>query len=180
MAVICYGGVVVSESIRIAGNELDEAIASYMRKRHRVLIGERTAEEVKIAIGSAFPFEEEEESVMEIRGRNQMDGLPKNITIKAAEVREALAESLDVVVDAVKTTLEITPPELSADIIDRGITLTGGGALLRGLDKLIQKETGIQVYIAETPLDCVAIGTGMVLDSPAVFEEVLSDDDRSY
>ncbi len=176
VAVISLNGIVAKKSVRVAGDAFDREIIAYIKRKYNLLIGERTAEELKIAIGSATPYEGEDEDSMEIRGRNQMDGLPKNIVVKPCEVREALKDSLDVIVDAVKTTLEITPPELSADIIDRGITLTGGGALLRGLDKLIQKETGIQVYVAENPLDCVAIGTGMVLDSPAVFEEVFMDD----
>jgi len=143
-----------------------------------LLIGERTAEAIKMTIGSAFPYEGEGE--MDIKGRNLVDGLPKNITITSQEVREALRDPLDSVLEAVKTTLERTPPELSADIIDHGITLTGGGALLKGLDELIHKETGMPVNIAEDPLDCVAIGTGKVLESLDTLHEVLSDDSREY
>ena len=137
-------------------------------------MGERTAEQIKIEIGSAYPLDDE--SSLEIKGRNLVDGLPKNITVRSEEIREALSESLDKVVEAVKETLERTPPELSADIIDHGITLTGGGALLRGLDQLIQSETGIDVHVAENPLDCVAMGTGMVLDNYDLLGDVLDTD----
>ena len=164
MAVISLGDIVTSCSVRVAGDKLDEAIISYVKKKYNLLIGERTAEDIKIRIGSAFPYEEE--STMDIKGRNLMDGLPKNIQISSAEIREALADPLAAIVDAIRSTLENTPPELSADIIDHGIMLTGGGALLRGLDQLISKETGMPVHIAESPLDCVADGTGKRLEGP--------------
>ena len=145
VAVISLGDIVTSVSVRMAGDKFDEAIVSYVKKKYNLLIGERTAEEIKIKIGSAFPTEETINAFVEIKGRNLVDGLPKNVTIHADEVREALADSVMIVVDAIKDTLEKTPPELAADIIDRGIMLTGGGALLRGLDKLVAQETGIPV-----------------------------------
>ena len=167
VAVISMGDIVSSVSVRMAGDKFDEAIVSYIKKRFNLLIGERTAEEIKIAIGSAFPVPEVEGGFMEIKGRNLVDGLPKNVTIHAEEVREALADPLASIIEAVKATLEKTPPELAADVIDRGITLTGGGALLRGLDRLISRETGIPVHTAESPLDCVAEGTGHRLENGA-------------
>lgn len=162
IAVISLGGTVVSTSIKIAGDDFDEAIIRYMRKKHNLLIGERTAEEIKIKIGSAYPYEGEGD--MQIKGRNLVDGLPKNVVISAAEVRDALADPLSVILEAIKSTLEKTPPELSADIIDHGIMLTGGGALLRGLDFLVAQETNMPVHVAERPLDCVAEGTGKRLE----------------
>lgn len=162
VAVISLGDIVTACSVRIAGDKFDEAIISYIKRKYNLLVGERTAENIKISIGSAVPYEEEGE--IEIKGRNLLDGLPKNITIKAYEVREALSDPLNNIIDAVKTTLENTPPELSADIIDHGIMLTGGGALLRGIDKLLSDETHMPVKIAERPLDCVADGTGKCLN----------------
>ncbi|MBE6765456.1 MAG: rod shape-determining protein [Clostridia bacterium] len=162
VAVISLGDIVTSVSVRVAGDRFDEAIVSYVKKKYNLLIGERTAEEIKINIGSAFPYEDEES--LSIKGRNLVDGLPKNVVISAAEVREALADPLSSIIDAIKSTLEKTPPELSADIIDHGIMLTGGGALLRGFDKLVAQETGMPVHIAERPLDCVVDGTGKRLD----------------
>ena len=164
VAVISLGDIVTSVSVRMAGDKFDEAIVSYVKKKYNLLIGERTAEEIKIKIGSAFPTEETINAFVEIKGRNLVDGLPKNVTIHADEVREALADSVMIVVDAIKDTLEKTPPELAADIIDRGIMLTGGGALLRGLEKLVAQETGIPVHVAERPLDCVVEGTGKSLE----------------
>lgn len=169
VAVISLNGIVSSKSVRIAGDAFDEAIISYVKKKYNLLIGERTAEEVKINIGSAFPVEET--TTMEIKGRNLMDGLPKNITINSVEVREALSDPFMAMLETVRATLEITPPELAADIVDRGMMLTGGGALLRGLDRLISIDTGIPVHIAENPLDCVAEGTGKALE----YFEDLSD-----
>ena len=162
VAVLSLGDIVTAQSVRVAGDKLDEAIINYIRKMHNMLIGERTAEEIKISIGSAKPYEDEQS--MEIKGRNLVDGLPKSIIITAAEVREAMADTVSQIIDAVRLTLEKTPPELSADIIDRGITLTGGGALLRGLDELMSEETGIPVFIADNPLDCVVIGTEKELE----------------
>jgi len=178
VAVISLGGIVTSRSVRIAGDAFDTAIINYIKKKYNLLIGERTAENVKIAIGSAFPMEQE--SQMDIKGRNLLNGLPENITVSSAEVREALAEPLSHVIEAIKVTLEKTPPELAADIIDQGITLAGGGALIRGLDKLINKETGMPVNIAESPLDCVANGTGKVLEDIDKLREVLNDDSKYY
>ena len=178
VAVISLGGIVTSRSVRIAGDAFDTAIINYIKKKYNLLIGERTAENVKIAIGSAYPVENEAQ--MEIKGRNLLNGLPENITVTSDEIREALAEPLSHVIEAIKVTLEKTPPELAADIIDQGITLAGGGALIRGLDKLINKETGMPVYVAETPLDCVADGTGKVLEDIEKLHEVLNDDSKYY
>lgn len=174
VAVISLGGIVASRSVRVGGDELDDSIIQYIKRKYNLLIGERTAEAIKINIGSAYTLEEE--TPMDIKGRDLMDGLPKNIQISSDEIREALADPLSMVLDAIRTTLEKTPPELSADIIDHGITLTGGGALLRGLDQLIERETGMPVHIAENPLDCVAMGTGKVLDDIDKLRELLSDD----
>ncbi len=162
VAVISLGDIVTACSVRVAGDKFDESIISYVKKKYNLLIGERTAENIKINIGSAYPYEDE--GSMEIKGRNLIDGLPKNVTISAAEVREALADPLVTIVEAIKNTLEKTPPELSADIIDHGIMLTGGGALLRGLDLLVAQETGMPVHVAERPLDCVVDGTGKRLE----------------
>ena len=162
VAVISLGDIVNSCSVRTAGDDFDEAIVSYIKKKYNLLIGERTAENIKISIGSAFPYEDE--SVLEVKGRNLVDGLPKNITDTSEEIRESLADPVSAIVDAIRSTLERTPPELSADIINNGIMLTGGGALLRGLDVLINRETGMPVHVAENPLDCVAVGTGKCLD----------------
>lgn len=165
VAVVSLGGIVTSKSLRIAGDELDAAIISYIKKEYNLMIGERTAENVKMEIGSAFKIEDEEEITVEIRGRDLISGLPKVITISESEVREALKEPVEAIVDSIKTTLEKTPPELASDIMDKGIMLTGGGALLKGLDRLINYETHMPVHIAETPLDCVALGAGKALDS---------------
>ena len=178
VAVISLGGIVTSRSVRVAGDEFDSSIAAYIKKKYNLLIGERTAENIKIGIGSAYPMDEE--TSMEIKGRNLLNGLPENITIMSSEIREALSEPLSHVIEAIKTTLEKTPPELAADIIDQGITLAGGGALLRGLDRLINKETGMPVNIAESPLDCVAEGTGKVLEDIERLHEVLNDDSKYY
>ncbi len=174
VAVISLGGIVTSRSVRVAGDEFDMAIINYIKKKYNLLIGERTAENVKIAIGSAFPSEND--STMDIKGRNLLTGLPENINITSTEIREALAEPLSHIIEAIKTTLERTPPELAADIIDQGITLAGGGALLKGLDRLINNETGMPVFIAENPLDCVAEGTGKVLENIEKLHDVLNDD----
>lgn len=162
VAVISLGDVVTSNSARVAGDNFDESIINYIKKKYNLLIGERTAEDIKIKIGSAYPYEGE--GAMNIKGRNLMDGLPKNIEISAEEIREALSDSVNQILDVIKATLEKTPPELAADIIDHGIMLTGGGALLRGLDKLIAAETRIPVLVAESPLDCVVDGTGICLE----------------
>jgi rod shape-determining protein MreB len=178
VAVISLGGIVAAKSVRVGGDEFDSSIIAYVKKNYNLLIGERTSEAIKINIGSAFPYEGE--GSMEIKGRNLVDGLPKNISITSQEVREALSDPLESVLEAIKTTLERTPPELAADIIDHGITLTGGGALLKGLDELVHRETGMPVHIAENPLDCVAIGSGTVLENLDKLRDVLSDDERNY
>jgi len=162
VAVISLGDIVTSCSVRTAGDDFDEAIISYIKKKYNLLIGERTAEDIKINLGSAFPCGEEME--MEVKGRNQLDGLPKNITVSSSEIREALADPVNAIVNAIRYALENTPPELAADIIDNGIMLTGSGALLRALDQIISRETGIPVHIAENPMDCMVIGTGKCLD----------------
>ena len=170
VAVISLSGIVASRSVRCAGDALDQSITSFIKRKYNLLVGERTAEQIKLEIGSACPPDptdtEHGETTMEIKGRNLVDGLPKDILIRSEEVREAMNENLMRIVEAIKDTLKCTPPELSSDIIDRGIMLSGGGALLRGLDTLIQNETGIEVHIAEAPLDCVALGAGAVLDHP--------------
>ena len=162
VAVISLGGIVTSESVRVAGDAMDHAITSYIRKMYNLTIGERTAEAIKIEIGSAKVIDNVEK--MEIRGRDLVTGLPKTLEISSEEISEALKESVTAIIDGVKKTLEQTPPELSADVMERGIVLTGGGALLKNLDKVISDETSMPVFIAENPLDCVAIGTGMALD----------------
>ena len=174
VAVISLGGIVAAKSVRVGGDAFDNAIIQYIKKKYNLLIGERTAENIKMNIGSAFPLETEE--TMEIKGRNLLNGLPENIEISSVEIREALGDALSSVIDAVKVTLEKTPPELAADIIDQGIMLTGGGALLRGLDRLISQETGMPVHIAESPLDCVAEGTGKVLENIDKLADVLTED----
>ena len=167
VAVISLGDIVTSQSLRVGGDDLDDAIIAFIRKKHNLLIGERTAEQIKIAIGSAKPYEDEKS--IEIKGRNLIDGLPKNIFISSSEVREAMADPIAQIIDTIRTTLEKTPPELSADIIDTGITLTGGGALLRGLAELIAEETEIPVTVAANPLDCVVLGTAKRLEDDKSF-----------
>lgn len=171
VAVISLGGIVTSKSLRIAGDEFDEAIVHFVKKEYSLMIGERSAEQIKMTIGNAYPKPKEE--FMEVRGRDLISGLPKNVSISSAEINEALKEPINSIVDAIKATLEKTPPELAADIMDKGIMLAGGGALLSGLDKLIKEETGMPVMIAETPLDCVAQGAGKVLDEIETLKRVL-------
>jgi rod shape-determining protein MreB len=168
VAVISLGGIVTARSIRVAGDEMDEAVIQYIKRQYNLMIGERTAEQLKMEIGSALPFDRPEK--IEIRGRDLVSGLPKTLAISSDEITEALADTVNAIVDAVKVTLEKCPPELSADIMDRGIVLTGGGALLRNLDKLLQRETGMPVIVADNPLDCVAIGTGRSLDNIHLFK----------
>ncbi len=163
-AVISLGGLVYAKSIRIAGDEMDSAIIEYLRKTYNLMIGERTAEEIKVRIGSAYPLEEELN--MDVRGRDLISGLPKTVSITSVEVRDALADPVQAIVDASKSTLENTPPELAADLIDRGIVMAGGGALLRGLDKRIAEETGLPVHVADDPLTAVVLGTGHILNMP--------------
>ena len=162
VAVISLGGTVVNTSIKIAGDNFDDAIVRYVRKKHNLLIGERTAEDIKIKIGSTYPLVEEES--MEVTGRNLMTGLPKTVTVTSAETEQALKEPVGQIVEAVISVLERTPPELSADILDRGIVLTGGGAMLRGLEELIEERTGINTMTAENPMTVVAIGTGQYVE----------------
>lgn len=177
VAVLSLQGTVLSESVRVAGDELSDSISQYMKKVHNLVIGERTAEEIKITVGSAYPIDDDVE--MEVRGLHLLSGLPRTVKVKSAEIRESMAEPLAVIVDAVKRTLERTPPELAADIIDRGIMLAGGGALLKGLDTLISHETGIVVHVAADPLSCVVLGTGRVLENFKQLERVFSGRSRN-
>lgn len=176
VAIISLGGIVTHRSIRVGGDELDEAIVNYVKRHYNMLIGERTAEEIKMTIGSAYPVNDEE--ALEVRGRDLVTGLPKNLTLTAAEVRQALAEPLAQIIEAIKVTLERTPPELAADIMDRGIVMTGGGALLRGLDRRITQETGMPVLVADEPLLCVARGTGKMLESLDKYRRLLTSPKR--
>ena len=162
VAVVSLGDIVASNSVRIGGDDMDEAIIAYIRRKHNLLIGARTAEDIKIKIGSAYPYDGE--AAINIKGRNLMDGLPKNVEITSADVREAISDCVNQIVDMICDTLEKTPPELASDILDRGITLAGGGALLRGIDKLISHATKMPVKVTPNPLDCVAIGTGRCLE----------------
>jgi rod shape-determining protein MreB len=162
VAVISLGGIVVSQSIRIAGDELDEAIINYAKREYKLLIGQQTAEELKLEIGSAFPMAEELQA--EIRGRDMVSGLPKTVVLTSEEIRVAIEEPLSQIVDAIKATLDRTPPELASDIMDRGIVLAGGGALLQGLADRIRDETQIPTHLAESPLTCVAVGSGRSLE----------------
>jgi len=171
IAVIALDGIVNNISIRIGGDEMDEAIMLYLKKNYNLLIGERTAEEIKIRIGSAYPPEEEES--MEIKGRDLVAGIPKTMKISSVQVREALSEPMDAIIEAVRQALEGTPPELSADILDKGIVVTGGGALLKGLDRRLREETNLPINIAEDPLTCVVKGTGTVLEDMTQFSKVL-------
>jgi len=172
VAVISLGSIVTSQSLRKAGDELDDSIMQYIKKEYNLLIGERTAEQIKMRIGTVDP-QPEEIKTMQVFGRDLLTGLPKNISITSVEIATAIWEPVNAIVDAIKVTLEKTPPELAADVMERGIMLTGGGALLNGLDKLIMKETGIPVLIAEDPLDCVVLGTGKVLDEIETLKKVL-------
>jgi rod shape-determining protein MreB len=174
VALISLSGIVFSRSVRVAGDELDEAIAGYMKRAYNLMIGERTAEEIKIRIGSAYPMDKE--TSMEVKGRDLVAGLPKTLAITSQEVREALLEPIATIVESVRVTLERCPPELSADLVDRGLVLAGGGALLRGLDKLLQEETGLPVHIAEDPLSAVAEGTGRALSEIKFLRQVASTD----
>ena len=170
VALISLGGIVFARSVRTAGDELDEAIVSYMKRAYNLMIGERTAEDIKIRLGSAAPLQKE--ITMDVKGRDLVAGLPKTITITSQEIREAMADPLSTIVDAVRTTLERCPPELAADLVDRGIVLAGGGALLRGLDRLLREETGLPVHVAEDPLSAVAEGTGKMLQEIEVLKRV--------
>ena len=171
VAVIALGGIVTARSIRIAGDEMDEAIIQYSRKAYNLLIGERTAEDIKIKIGSAYP--QKDEQSIEVRGRDLVSGLPRTVRMTSTEIREAMAEPIAAIVEAVKMTLERTPPELAADIVDRGIIMAGGGSLLRGLDRLLSEETGMPVMITEDPLSSVVLGTGRALEEIETLKKVL-------
>jgi rod shape-determining protein MreB and related proteins len=171
VAVISLGGIVTSQSVRIGGDELDEAIISHIKKEYSLALGERTAEEIKIALGSAFPLEEELHA--EIRGRDLVTGLPKTVVVSTEEVRRAIDEPVSAIIDAVKVTLDKTPPELAADIMEQGIVLTGGGALLHGLDARLQEETGMPIVVARDALNCVAIGSGQCLEEFEALKQVL-------
>jgi rod shape-determining protein MreB and related proteins len=176
VAVISLGGIVTSQSIRVGGDELDQAIITFGKKEYSLMLGERTAEEIKISLGSAYPANDEPNA--EIRGRDLVSGLPKTIVISAEEIRRAIEEPLSVIIDAVKTTLDKCPPELAGDVMDRGIALTGGGALLRGLDERLREETGMPVHVADNPLDSVALGTGKCVEDFDTLQQVLVPERR--
>lgn len=177
VAVISLGGIVVSESMRVAGNEFDESIIRYVRRKENVLIGERTAEEIKVKVGAAMLLDDAENLVAEVRGRDLINGLPRTISLDSRDVVEALAEPVTRIVEGVKRVLEITPPELVSDIIDRGIVMTGGGSLLRNFDELLRQTTGIPVSVAENAVEAVAVGTGMALDMLSVLGDSLVSSD---
>ncbi|HEX9529278.1 MAG TPA: rod shape-determining protein [Streptosporangiaceae bacterium] len=176
VAVISLGGIVTSESIRVGGDELDQAIITFAKKEHSLMLGERTAEHIKISIGSAFPAADEPQA--EIRGRDLVSGLPKTIVISAEEVRRAIEEPLSAIVDAVKTTLDKCPPELAGDVMDRGIALAGGGALLRGMDDRLREETGLPIHLADSPLESVALGTGKCVEDFESLGQILLSEAR--
>src|ERR1700740_1207272 len=173
IAVISMSGIVYSRSVRVAGNEMDEAVMQYLKRKYNLLVGERTAEQIKMEIGSAYPLEKP--LTMEVKGRNLIEGVPRTVTIDDSEIRESLAECVATIVNAVRVALERTPPELSADISDRGIVLTGGGALLKNLDKRIREETGLPVSIADDPLASVVLGTGKMLSDFKLLRQVCID-----
>jgi rod shape-determining protein MreB len=176
VAVISLGGIVTALSIRVGGDELDQSIINWVKREYSLLLGERTAEEIKMAIGSAYPLQGENDA--EIRGRDLATGLPKTIVVTAAEIRKALEEPVNAIVNAVKGTLDKTPPELSSDLMDRGIVLTGGGALLKGLDERLRRETGMPIHIAERPLDAVVEGSGKCIEEFEALEKVLISEPR--
>lgn len=170
VAVISLSGIVYSKSVRVGGDEMDEAIINYIKRKYNLLIGERTAEEIKIKIGSAYPLNEKQE--MEIKGRDLVAGIPKTLLVNDEEIREALAEPVGTIVETVKIALERTPPELAADIVDKGIVMAGGGSMIRGLDLLLREETGLPIILAEDPLSAVALGTGKALDELELLRKV--------
>jgi rod shape-determining protein MreB and related proteins len=178
IAVISLGGIVYARAVRMAGDAMDSAVADYVKRKYNLLIGERTAEEIKIQLGSAFPFDEQ--LTMEVRGRNLIQGVPKTITISDDEVRKALEPAVKSIIDAIHVALERTPPELSADIIDRGIVLTGGGALLKNLDQRLKAETGLPVFVAEDPLSSVVLGAGKMLSDFALLKRVRWENTLQY
>ena len=164
VAVISLAGIVYAKSVRVGGDKLDEALVQHLKRKYNLLVGERTAEQIKIEVGSAYPEDQEKATNIEVKGRDLVTGIPKTLNIDASEVREALQEPVNAIVEAVRIALERTPPELAADIVDKGIVLAGGGAKLRGLDRMLREETGLPVVIAEDPLSCVVLGSGKVLD----------------
>jgi rod shape-determining protein MreB and related proteins len=178
VAVISLGGIVTSLSIRTAGDDIDHALIAWLKKEHGLMVGERTAEDVKIELGSAFPSHGEPEG--EVRGRDLVSGLPRTVTVSSADIRKALEEPLHAIVDAVRVTLDQTPPELAGDIMDRGIVLTGGGALLRGLDERIRHETGMPVHVADDPLVSVALGAGRCVEEFEALQQVLVQNPRRF
>jgi rod shape-determining protein MreB len=178
VAVISLGGIVTAQSLRVAGDELDNAIVQHIKKEYSLLLGERSAEQIKMSIGSAYSSESEKVEHAEIRGRDLVSGLPKTVVISAAEVREAIDEPVNSIIDAVKTTLDQCPPELAGDVMDRGVVLTGGGALLRGLDERLRRETGMPIHIAENPLDSVALGSGRCVEEFEALQQVLDAQPR--
>jgi rod shape-determining protein MreB len=173
IAVISLSGIVYSKSVRMAGNQMDEAVITYLKRKYNLLIGERTAEQIKIQLGSAYPLDKP--LTMEIKGRNLIEGVPKTITIEDSEIREALSECISTIINAIRVALERTPPELSADISDRGIVLTGGGALIKNLDKRIREETGLPVSVADDPLASVVLGTGKMLSDFKLLRKISID-----
>jgi rod shape-determining protein MreB len=173
VAVISLAGIVYSKSVRVASNEMDEAIIQYIKRKYNLLIGERTSEQIKMEIGSAYPLDEP--MTMEIKGRDLVEGIPKTLTLTDAEVRDALSETVGIIVDAVRVALEKTPPEISADLMDKGIVLTGGGAMLKNLDKRLREETGLPIAIAEKPLESVALGTGQMLADVDLLRKISLD-----
>jgi rod shape-determining protein MreB len=177
VAVISLGGIVTSTSIRVGGDELDEAIIQHVKKEYSVALGERTSEAIKLAVGSAFPTSDD--MMAEIKGRDLVSGLPKTIHITSEEVRKAIEEPVNAIIDAVKNTLDRCPPELAADVMDKGIVLTGGGALLKGLDERLKHETGMPIHVADAPLSCVAVGSGKCLEEFEVLKRVLISSTRS-
>jgi rod shape-determining protein MreB len=177
VAIISLGGIVTSQSVRVGGDELDQAVIAFAKKEYSLMLGERTAEEIKMAIGSAFPGAGEEPNA-EIRGRDLVSGLPKTIIISSEEIRRAIEEPVNAIVDAVKTTLDKCPPELSGDIMDRGIALTGGGALLKGLDARVREETGMPIHLVDNPLDSVVLGTGKCVEDFESLRQVLVPEPR--
>lgn len=174
VAVISFGGIVISKTVRIAGDEMNDVIIQHLKRAYNLMIGERTAEDIKIRIGSAFPLDEE--MTMEVRGRDLVAGLPKTLTITSQEMREILADNVNSIIETIKIVLEETPPELSADLVDKGITMVGGGALLKGLDQRVKEETDLEVTIAENPLQTVVMGTGKLLDNIKFLRRIATSD----
>jgi len=172
VAVLSLGAVIHCKSVRIAGDKMDDAIFQYIRKQYNLLIGERRAEEIKITLGSVYPGEGDGERTTEVKGRDLVDGLPKTFVLKEGEIREALRDAVMTIAETVRTCLEQTPPELAADIVDTGIVITGGGGLLRGLDRLLERETQLPVTVAKDPMSCVALGLGRILDDLELLENV--------